>query len=141
MVVHGKSLYDKAVCVSFRHNKFKMILKFDSDTEAEDFYSSFDYRNEKLRRERLSMFFCNHKNTSELDVGSKAYHYIHCIRCNMATFVDDETEEDKILRRANNDLIFKKFDIDNLKEDIDDLTQSLSDKRERLYKLERENEQ
>lgn len=141
MVLNGKVLYEKAVGINFLHRKFDIVLTFDSKEEARDFYDSFDYDNKKLRRERLAIFLCKHEDTSKLDVGSTTHHYIHCAKCNMATSVDDETEEDKLSRHKKFELIFKRDDIRQLEDDIKDLTRALDRKKESLSKLEKEFEE
>ena len=138
MVLTGKSLYEKSVCVSLRHRKYSIMFTFDSSEEAREYYDSFDYENEKLTYKRFLINLCKHKNMHDLNIGYKSHHYEYCPDCNRAIYVDDETKEDKKERYRNLSIRIKERDILDLKDEIREMKERIHRGEISLLKLEAE---
>lgn len=138
MYLHGKSLYEKSVCINPRHRKFNIMFLFDDSSQSEEFYHSFNYREKGLFFRRIAIFLCRHKNKYELDVGHKTHHYTYCPDCKMALFVDDETEEDKKQKRKELELKFEKEEIMTLSSEVKMLRSRLARREKLLSTMEAE---
>lgn len=124
----GKSCIDKYVLVSLKDFKSNILFEFDNEESAMKFYDSFDYSNEKLSiKKRLNLFFCKHPNEYYLDVGSKYLHYIHCPDCSRAIYVNDESEEDRNIRKEENWKISRLNEIKLAEKNILHLKQKFKD--------------
>lgn len=94
----GKSLDDKYVTIHPRHRKFALLFEFNSKEDANNYYKTFDYKNQKMYLRRIKVFFCRHKDEYDLDVGSKLHHYNYCPQCSRAIYINDESEEEREIR-------------------------------------------
>ncbi|MGD6876890.1 hypothetical protein [Bacillus infantis] len=131
MYIVGKSLIDNKVFVSPRHRKFELMFSFASEEEADKYYRSLDYENEKFLKPRIKAFFCKHEKEYDLDLGSKLYHYKCCTNCNRAIYVNDETPEAREKRMNTFRATIKEQEIAELENEI-------TYKQEKLQKLKRE---
>lgn len=95
----GKSHLDKYVLLSPRSVEYELMFQFPSKEEALDYYDLFDWKKRKMSIfHEIKLFLCKHPNEKALYFDSPLFHYLHCPECNRATYVNDESTEDRRIR-------------------------------------------
>lgn len=131
----GKYLEKNAsVALARSHGEEYILFRFNSMSEAKEYYESIDFSSKKMFLQRMKIALCKHEEEYELDVESKIYHYLYCPKCCRAIYVDHETEEHRKERE-------KKFEESYIKHRIRELEENIKHRETELQIMESELEE
>lgn len=127
---------DNYVLLSPRNVEYQLIYAFPNKKEAFEYYDLFDWKKRKMSFfHEIKLFLCKHTDEQTLYFDSPLFHYVYCPACNRATYVNDESPEDRKIRMDNAWKNARKHEILEAEQEVEKLKKRFKEVYDEDYSL------